>query len=185
MASLFLHTAETKEDIGRMKDEPSSLPARRCGFVVVASFGDPVAVDYVADATQHRLAELSQRDATVKLRAGLDRARLEDIVLFLPPRLGAYERGALDALLALGKERRTNFIGIVSTFRVHLGAEAAAEAEGYVLDQLKDTRTRVAIFRPVHILSEHSRASVNLHRFSFLAPLVPGRYHSCCVAGHE
>jgi hypothetical protein len=185
MASLFLHTAETKDEGGRMKDEPSSLLAHRCGFVVVASFGDPVAADYVADATQHRLAELSQRDATVKLRAGLDRARLEDIVLFLPPRLGAFERGALDALLALAKEHQTSFIGIVSTFRVHLGAEAAAEAEGYVLDQLKDTRTRVAIFRPAHILSEHSTASINLHRFSFLAPLVPGRYRSCCVAGAE
>ena len=185
MASLFLHTAETKDDVGRMKDEPSSLPARRRGFVVVASFGDPVAADYVADATQHRLAELSQRDATVKLRAGLDRARLEDIVLFLPPRLGAYERGALDALLALAKEHKTSFIGIVSTFRVHLGAEAAAEAEEHVLDQLKGTQTRLAIFRPAHILSEHSTASVNLHRFSFLAPLVPGRFRSCCVASHE
>ena len=185
MASLFLHTAETKDDVGRMKDEPPSLPAHRRGFVVVASFGDPVAADYVADATQHCLAELSQRDATAKLRAGLDRTRLEDIVLFLPPRLGAYERGALDGLLALAKEHQTNFIGIMSTFRVHLGAEAAAEAEGYVLDQLKDTKTRVAIFRPSHILSEHSTASINLHRFSFLAPLVPGRYRSCCVAGHE
>jgi hypothetical protein len=184
MASLFLHTAETKDEPGKMKDEPSSLLAHRCGFVVVASFGDPVAADYVADATQ-RLAELSQRDAIVKLRAGLDRSRLEDIVLFLPPRLGADERSALDALLALAKEHQTNFIGIVSTFRVHLGDETAAEAEGYVLDQLKGTRTRVAIFRPAHILSEHSTASVNLHRFSFLAPLVPGRYRSCCVAGHE
>jgi hypothetical protein len=202
MASLSLHMAQTKDDGGTMKEEPSSLLAHHSGFVVVASFGDRVAADYVADATQQpptlspdrggegrvrgeRLAELSQRDAIVKLRAGLDRSRLEDIVLFLPPRLGADERSALDALLALAKEHQTNFIGIVSTFRVHLGDKAAAQAERYVFDQLKGMQTRLAIFRPAHILSEQSTARINLRRFSFLAPLVPGRYRSCCVAGHE
>jgi hypothetical protein len=165
---------------------PSPWVEHANGTFVVASFGDPIVADYDADAGQCRILDLSQPDSVAKVRsAPTAEKQLSDMVLFLPPRLGTSELTALDVLLTLVKEQGTKFLGIVSTFRVHFGDEKALQAETYILDRLKGTGARIAIFRPGHLLGEHSIASANLRRFGFLAPLVPRRVRTCCVDASE
>ena len=184
MASLFLPAQENRDESVGRKVAPSSL-THCSGVATVVSFGDPVAADFAAASAPCRLADLSQRDAIVRLQTAFGTAHRADVVLFLPRRLRPKERLVLDALIALVKKQGTAFIGIVSTFRVHLGDAAAAQIEAYALDSLKDIRARVALFRPGHVMSDHSAATVNLRRFGFLAPLVPSRVRSCCVRGAE
>jgi hypothetical protein len=103
----------------------------------------------------------------------------------LKPRLTERDRAELDALIRQAAERGVEFVGVVSSFRVHLGDRAAAESEEHVLGRLKELPARRVVFRPGHVLSPTSRARVLLRRFGFCYPLVPRRLRSCCVAGDE
>jgi hypothetical protein len=181
MASLSLATPPQTRDEGGHEAEPS-VGARPC---VVATFAAPEAADYAAMAGPHALVDLTQSDALAKLRTSLDPSAPLDAVLFLPRRLNAAHRAVLDGFIGWAKASATGFLAVVSTFRVHLGDEAAAELEKHVLDLLQGAPIRVAVFRPGHILSDHSVATRNLRRFSFLASLVPGRLRSCCVDASE
>ena len=49
---------------------------------------------------------------------------LAGLILFLPPRLAERDRAALDDLLTSASKQGVKFIGIVSSFRVHLGDRA-------------------------------------------------------------
>jgi len=90
---------------------------------------------------------------------------------------------ALDKLRPMLEQAR--FIAVISTFRVHLGDEAAAAAEGRVLDRLKGVSVRVGVFRMGHFIGEHAHASVWFRRFGFAYPLVPNRLRSCFVTDSE
>jgi hypothetical protein len=145
--------------------------------LLVAGFDDPVAADYVAFAER-------QGDANVKLATGvMNDVRAASVVVFLTPSMSERDYRSLDDLLA--GQSQSEFIGVVSTFRVHLGDQAAAVAEAHVLARTKGLPARTVFFRPGHVLSRHSRASVVLRRLGFLYPLVPRPFRGCCIEGEE
>jgi hypothetical protein len=175
------------------------------GVLLIASFGDPVAADYAAYACR-----LGERNVAVVADAGLRRrvqppalsypledssrgalqsatesGRVAALILFLNRRLTERDRRTIDHLLGLAGEWQTEFVGIVSTFRVHFGDQDAASAETHVLDRAKGLRTRTVVFRPGQVLSRSSRASRYLRRLGFSYPLVPRRLRSCCIDGEE
>ncbi len=167
----------------------SAFPLSPCLDVLVAGFGDPAATDYAAyvrhqqDDCRMQMADLSDQSATCTLRSAIGPARA--IVLFLNPWLSERDRRALDYLLQCSGQWGTEFIGVVSTFRAHLGDEGATEAEAHVLALAEGLRARTVVFRPGHVVSHRSRATVLLRRFGFLYPLVPRRLRSCCLDGDE
>jgi hypothetical protein len=144
---------------------PPSGGAEREADVLLVGGPDPVAADYACHASH---------DCCVR-----------SLVLFLRPRLTQRDRAELDALIQRATEGGVDFVGVVSSFRVHLGDRAAIESEEYVLGRLKDLPARRVVFRPGHILSPSSRAGTLLRRFGFCYPLVPRRLRSCCVGGDE
>jgi hypothetical protein len=152
----------------------------RDDVVLVAGFGSPVDVDYAAFARRQGGGRVTLTVARAGF-TGLGRAGA--VVIFLPPRLTDFERRALDDLLDGSSEAR--FVGIVSTFRVHLGDRHATEAEEYALGRAKNLPARTVVFRPGYVLSPGSRTSVFLRRFGPCYPLVPKRLRGCCVDGDE
>jgi hypothetical protein len=173
--------------------------------VLVVSFGDPAAADYatyacrrgdrnvtvVADEGVRRRVEAPIRSCPLEnfsrgvppAATGLGRA--VSLILFMPPRLTARDRRALDDLLGLAGAWQTEFVGIVSTFRAHFGDQEAAEAEAHVLGRAEGLRARTVVFRPGHVLSRNSRASISLRRLGFSYPLVPRHLRSCCIDADE
>jgi hypothetical protein len=190
MGSLFLPT---------LVEERTSSPAAtrlepHSQVILATGFGETVAEDYLAyvhrqsgpsPGAKLQVADLSDPAAIGRLPADADHVQVMAVILFLRPGLTASERNALDALLDLAGRQRTPFVGVVSTFRVHLGDRAAAAIEDHVLGRLRALPARSVVFRPGHVLSPSSRASTNLRRFGFCYPLVPKRLHSCAVAGDE
>ncbi len=106
-------------------------------------------------------------------------------MVFLPRRLTATNRAALDDLLAWGAEQEAESLILVSSVRVHLQDPDAAEVEAHAFNQAKGLRPRTVIIRAGHILSPHSRVTAGLRRFGAWFPLVPRRLRSCCVVGDE
>jgi hypothetical protein len=160
--------------------------------VLVASFGDPTAVDYTdhvrcrrAADSRLKIVQLVDSSAIPNLETSIGRGQVRGIILFLNPQLTERDRGALDELFGRARDWGTEFVGVVSTFRVHLGDQAAADVEAHVLARAKALRARTVVFRPGQVLSRRSRTGALLHRFGFLYPLVPRRLRGCCVAGDE
>jgi len=161
------------------------LPTPVSTRLLVASFGSRVAMDYAARFVDggKLMADLSQAVGVDELRAKLDVNSIEACILFLNSRLSENERRALEHLVPLLQD--ATFIGVVSTFRVHIDDEAAVQAEAQVLDCLQRTSARVVVFRPGQILSASSRPSRLLRAFGFAYPLIPRSVHSCFVDGDE
>jgi hypothetical protein len=132
-------------------------------------------------ARLHPLDSFSQ----AALHTTTEGARIPAIVLFLKPRLTGRDRAVIDDLLRLAGERQVEFVGVVSTFRAHLGDRDAVEAEAHTLRQTAGLPARTVVFRPGHVLSRGSRTSTWLRRLAFCRPLVPGRLRSCFVDGDE
>jgi hypothetical protein len=153
--------------------------------LLVVGMGNPVAADYAAYVNRQggRNVVLADTPSGATFPAATEEGRVPSVVLFLSPRLA--DRSSLDALPALLQKWGTEFVGIVSTFRVHLGDRDAAETEAHVLARLEGVKARAVVFRAGHILSNSSRAGVNLRRFGSCYPLVPARLKSCCVDGDE
>ncbi len=103
------------------------------------------------------------------------------VIFHLTPRPA--DRRALDEKLA--RARDADFVGVVSTYRTHLGDLAAAAAEKSVLDQLKGSAARVVVFRPGVVLGPTSPASAALRWFGACYPLVPRRLRSGFVTEDE
>ena len=143
--------------------EPSSDRARD---VLLVGGPDPVAADYLRHASGGGCG-------------------VRSFVVFLKPRLTDKDRAELDALIRQAAERSVQFVGVVSSFRVHLGDRGAVAAEEYMLGRLKGLPARCVVFRPGYILSPGSRPSAWLRRFGSCYPLVPRRLRSCCVEGEE
>lgn len=155
------------------------LAAGRAGEVLlVVGFGEPAAADYAAYARRSRPA------AAVATEPGQG-GEFGSAVVFLQRRLTAPGRAALDGLAARLRDRPPPLVCLVSTCRVHLGDRAAIAAEAHALRLLEPLRTRVVVFRPGHLLSDHSPACSRLRRLGALFPLVPGRLRSCFVDGDE
>src|SRR5262245_58324951 len=74
------------------------------GAVLVAGFGNPVAVDYAEYVGRQGGRCVADRMAEAP-------ARVAAIVLFLPPRLTDRARRELDEALALARDRQAEFIG--------------------------------------------------------------------------
>src|SRR6516165_3031088 len=137
---------------------------RAAGFdVLVAGFADPAAADYaaytcrrgdgqvaiVADAEVRRRVEAPVRAysfddlAGGEMAAATDGGAVASLILFLNSRLTRRDRRALDDLLRRARAWQTDLVGVVSSFRAHLGDQGAAEAEAFVLARLKGLRARI------------------------------------------
>jgi len=162
--------------------------------LLVAGLGNPVAEDYLAHARRESAAaegplpvfvELSSPSGSSALRTAVGSSRIAALVLFLGRRLTEDDRTALDALAELATERGTEFIGVVSTFRVHLGDRNAVDAEAYALGRFKALSECVVVFRPGYVLSPRSPVSALLRRWGPCFPLMPGWLRHCFVEGDE
>src|SRR5262245_25943305 len=121
----------------------ADLPARRGAAtppeldLLVVSFGEATAADY-ADYVRRRRPEDCRVEVLERSdRPGVKRGPIRAIVLFLAPRLSERDRRALDELLNGAGECRTDFVGVVSSYRAHLGDRDAAEGEAQVLGRVK------------------------------------------------
>jgi hypothetical protein len=109
------------------------------------------------------------------------------LVLFLPPSLDEVQRRGFSDLLKAASRWSVRFVGIVTTFRVHLEDPVAEENEREALSlvQASGIEARIAVFRPGLILSPNSEASRWLGRLAPLYPLAPRRLRSCFLEGAE
>ena len=87
--------------------------------------------------------------------------------------------------MRFANETHASFVGIVSTFRIHLDDLEAAKLEAHVLGLAHGLSARIVVFRPGHLLSPNSRAATWLRRFGFCSSLVPSRFRSCFVESDE
>ena len=186
---------------------PRTGEACREDAVLVAGLGNPIAADFAAyagrgsrdhvvlvgDAKIRALVEPPVRplvpDGTLRtapdVRGELGLA--SSLILFIPPRLTDEDRRAAIGLAELARRCRIRFLGVVSTFRVHLDDPEAEAAEEYVLSLFRpgDPEARVVVFRPGHVISPHSPIGGLLRRFAWLYPLIPGRLRTCVIEGDE
>jgi hypothetical protein len=146
--------------------------------LTVADFGDPVALDYLAYVGP-------QGNRNERWQSFPNDGRGASLILFLHPRLTDRDYRALDDLLARAGQWQRGFIGVVSTFRVHWGDQAAAAVEANVLARTKGLRARIVLFRPGFVLSNHSRTGMLLRQLGSCYPLVPRRLRTCCIDGDE
>jgi hypothetical protein len=171
--------------------------------VLVAGFGSAVAADYAAflsqgpapntvvvvDETTGRLVGPAVRSLSIDelSRSTADRRgdhdRINSVVLFLDAPIRGCERDSLDAVLEVARRCQPEFTGIISSFRLYLDDPAVQAVEDHVVSRTRDLPGRVVLFRPGHVLSEHSEISRFLRRFAPWYSLVPGRLRSCFIDG--
>jgi hypothetical protein len=195
-AVLSVDEREAADDF-RMGATPGSV--NPLGTVLIAAFGNPVAAEYaafvcknspagavvIADEDVQRLIEAPTRSLAIDelLRSGTLSAHRHEgaasVVLFVDSGLSLRQREELDSILDVARVSRTQFIAIVSSFRVHLGDTQAIENENEVLSRATETSGRVAVFRPGHLLTKHSPALRWLKRLAPLYPLIPRRLSTC------
>lgn len=168
MASLLLPT---------LPEKPARAMPAPSGTTLVVGFGtSPLAAEYARQAAGAvRVVDLRRADA-------LDIAPISQCVLFLDRSLHERDWEKLDALLPLLSA--ATFVGVVSSFRVHLGDARAANIESHVVDRLKGAGLRPLVFRAANIVlsAEGNRWR---KRFGFIYPLVPRRWRSCFVPAPE
>ncbi len=177
----------------------------RADIVIIASFGNAVAADYAAFVSQSsqgdavviadeqllRLVQAPVRSLSMDefLRSTPDfrseHGRVLSLILFINSRLSARERHDLDVLLGIARRWQTRFVGIISSFRLHLDDPDVTEVEEHVLARASGLFARVVVFRPGHVLSQHSRTGRFLERFAPFYPLIPERMCSCFIEGTE
>jgi hypothetical protein len=185
--------------------EQATVEAVRADSVLIAGFGSPIAAEYAGFVSQQHARETiviedkktrSLVDAPVRslaieelLRSPQDHSRgqssASSLVLFIGSRLTYSRRRELDELLEIARRRRTRFIAIVSTFRVHLDDRCVAETELFASSRAAAVAPRVVVFRPGHVLSRQSGISNFLDRFAAFYPLFPRRLSSCFVLADE
>jgi hypothetical protein len=173
--------------------------------VLVASFGDTLSVDYAAFVGRHRrgqavvvageeirgLVEAPARFLPIVEFSGPtppspgDPDRIDFLILFLDSTLDENQRRQMEELLHRAQQGGVGFIGIVSTFRVHLDDPEAREAEDFAHSRASELPARVVVFRPGHVLGPHSATSRLLRRFAAWNPLPPARLRSCFLEAEE
>jgi hypothetical protein len=180
MDSLSLPTL-VEGSVSAVRPAPSRADALD---LLIVSFGSSAAADYTDSIRRDlrtEVVDVSSASALAPFATGPGAAR--SVVLFLSRRLSNRDRHALDAVLGRAASAGTEYVGIVSSFRVHLGDRTAADAEEYALARAKGLGARTCVFRPGHLLSRGSR--VWYRRFGYLYPLVPGYLRTCLVEGDE
>ena len=174
--------------------------------MLIVGFRDAIAADYAAFVNQHsestvvfmvgdemlrRLAELPVRSLSMVelLRTTADTwrqfGRVSGLILFISARLSEGERRDLDEFLRIARQWYHGFVGVISTFRVHLDDPRVTEVENQVVSRVSDSSAHLVIFRPGHVLSQHSPMGRFLQRFAPLYPLIPERLSSCFIEGTE
>ncbi len=199
---------------GLVDERPEACEVRRAttgsgcadrGDVVVASFRGAIAADFAAFVGRSSGTEpilvtgagssdlagaegaLSPEETSSPEPNDWGETEPTSLIVFLAPSPTEPERRWLADLLMAAGRRPIRFVGIVSTFRVHLDDPAAEEAERLALSLIRSSgiEARVAIFRPGHVLSPNSDVSRWLRHLGPLFPLVPRRLHTCFVEGEE
>src|SRR5262249_10862050 len=157
MANLSLTTQAEQR-----RAQPPPVPVGETALV--ASFGDAIVADYAEHGGAGRVltADLTRPAEVADLGQKPSRAPISTCVLFLKARLSDNDRQGLDALIP--RLSASTFIALVSTFRVHLGDEAAAAVEKEVLDRLQGLKARIVVFRAGHIVGGQSSGSRRLRR---------------------
>jgi hypothetical protein len=157
-------------------------------ILLVASLGNPVAYDYAdyvrnfdRSGTRVIIRETNQRDPILKSSSTFGR---HSLVIFLNSRKTQTITRELQEILKVARDHGVRFVGLVSSFKIHLGDRSAKENEDTAL-RAGQLPSRNVIFRPGHILSPRSPVSKNLRRFGPCYPLVPKRLRSCFVNGEE
>jgi hypothetical protein len=175
---------------GTVEADPAGRDPTRPGVdvVLVAGLGDPVAADYadyLGRDSRRRAVLIADGDA--RTLAGDDLESAPSLILFVPPHLTGERRRQIADLLDLACRSGIRFVGIVGSFRVHLDDPEAEAAEQYGLSLLDRSHpeTRVAIFRPGHVVSPRSPASRTLKRLAPFHPLFPRRLATCFTDGDE
>lgn len=106
------------------------------------------------------------------------------IVVFLE-RHAENARQRLDELVRIVKKDRPEVICLVSTFRIHFGDTTAEAIESLYVRHLQGLTERLVVFRPGHLISDHSRLGVQVRRRGILWTLLPRNLTSCFVTGDE
>lgn len=114
-----------------------------------------------------------------------DSAIRPSLIIFTNSRLTARERCDLDDILEAARRCHTTFVGIVSTFRVHLDDPRVVEVENYIVSRASDLDACLVVFRPGHVLGKHSSMRRMLERFAPLYPLFPESLSSCFIEESE
>jgi hypothetical protein len=175
-------------------------------IVLIVGFRDALAADYAAfvnrnsdgtavlmvgDEKIRRLVESPVRSLSMDeflctpSETWCEEKRVAGLIVFINSRLSESERQELDVFLGVARQRHKGFVGIISTFRLHLDDPRVTELENQVVSLASEFSARVAVFRPGHVLSRHSSVSRFLERFASMYPLVPERLGSCFIDGEE
>lgn len=150
--------------------------AERAEVAIIAGPGDPLAAAYAAFLGQEPARSTDE-----------DGPGPPSLVLFLPDRLDGDARRAITERWMAAARRPLRFVGVVGTFRVHLGDPAAEETERFAIDLVRSAGIagRLAVFRPGYVLGTDSGLGRWLSRLSPFAPLAPDRLRSCFVDADE
>ena len=173
-------------------------------IVLIVGFRDALAADYAAYVNQYsentavlmvgdekirRLVESPVRSLAMDEflcttpETWCKEKRVAGVILFINSRLRECERQELDVFLKLARQWHHGFMGIISTFRLHLDDPRIRELENQVVSRAGELSDRLVVFRPGHVLSRHSSMSRLLERFAPMYPLVPERLGSCFIDG--
>ena len=109
------------------------------------------------------------------------------LMLFLPAAMREADRRGLTDLLSAASRWPIRFVGIVSSFRVHLDDTGAEETERLAVDLVRSSglNSRVVLFRHALVLSPNSAAGRWVRRLGPLFPLAPRRLHTCFIDGDD
>jgi len=157
-------------------------------LVVVDGFRSAIAADFAEFVGRGSRSEAvlvdDESGSMPDDRAGQEPASL---ILFLPPSLSDSDHRRLADLLKAASRGPIRFVGIVSTFRVHLEDQAAEEAERLAISLVRSVGidARVVLFRPGPVLSPNSSASRWLRRLAAFFPLAPSYLRACFIEGQE
>jgi hypothetical protein len=159
-------------------------------LVVVASLRRSIADDFASFVNENVRAETilvrnGELERLENIHPGPD--RVASLVLFLAPNLDDADLRALAELLDATRHWPVRFVGLVSTFRIHLEDPVAEQTErsAMALVREKGPRCRLAVFRPGLVLSPRARLTSWLKRLAPLYPLVPTRVRTCFLEGTE
>lgn len=149
--------------------------ATRAPTLLVAGDG-PAIADF--------LAFMTHRDAgAVRILAG-ELPEAGRLVVFLPRERRAAE-AMLDLVAAAAQAQRPECVCLVSSFAVHCGDANAEHIESLYRTRLESRTDRLIVFRPGHVLCEHSPAARWTRRLGMLVRLIPAQLTSCFVDGDE
>ncbi|MFO0908907.1 MAG: hypothetical protein U0794_11200 [Isosphaeraceae bacterium] len=170
-----------------------SDPRTERAHVVVLNLGNDLGDDLVAYFRRDAGQDVTQVNAPaasgVRISAETSSAEAASgpvtLLLLLPTAWTDAAESQLGTLLNALSPRPVTFVGLVGTFRVHLGDGRAEAVEQTALKLVSHRipEAHVAVFRPSHVLSPRSPTTKWLRRLAPLYPLAPGRLRTCFVEG--